>query len=95
MPYRDATGTQVIQTGFYFEKPIIATNVGCFPEYISNSIDGIIVEKENPKELANAIDKLMFNDELRKGMGSKGKEKINTIFSNDSISKKYFEIFKY
>ena len=93
LPYRDATGTQTIQSVFYYSKPIIATNVGCFPEYIDNNVDGIIVRQENPTDLFNAIDRILKDDDLRLDMGRNGKRKLNTIFSNDNITKQYEKVF--
>lgn len=92
MPYRDATGTQVIQTVFYYNKPIVATNVGCFPEYIKNGIDGFVVEKENPLQLAEKIRQLLEDPTLRKNMGNNGKLRLETDFSNKNISFKFQHI---
>ena len=94
MPYRDATGTQVIQSVFYYGKPIVATDVGCFPEYISDGEDGVIVLKENEKELNQAINLLLSNEKLRIKMGKKGRHKIDNIFSNDNINIKYLNALK-
>jgi glycosyltransferase involved in cell wall biosynthesis len=92
MPYRDATGTQVIQTAFFYEKPIVASNVGCFAEYITDGVDGIIVKKEDSQELAKALDWLMDNDQIRRAMGHRGKEKLGSMFSNRKILDQYIEL---
>ncbi|WP_027385123.1 glycosyltransferase family 4 protein [Epilithonimonas caeni] len=94
MPYRDATGTLVIQTAFYYGKPIVATNTGCFPEYMTDGIDGIIVPIENPSELNKAINKLLADRTLRKRMGLNGKKKVEEIFSNKSITAEYIAALK-
>lgn len=93
MPYRDATGTQVIQTVFFYNKPIVATNVGCFPEYITDGVDGIIVPKENAQQLAQAMDELLSDKVLREKMGVNGKLKLNLLFSNQILAKRYVELF--
>lgn len=93
MPYRDATGTQTVQSIFYYEKPIVATNVGCFPEYIEDGIDGIIVPALDAMALRQALEKLLDNDELRRIIGKNGFEKLIYKFSNDEIAKKYMSIF--
>lgn len=94
LPYYEATGTQTVQTVFYYKKPVIATNVGCFPEYISNGEDGLIVPAGNPRELAYAINLLLGNESLRIQMGLNGANKLNTIFSNSTITEKYMNIFQ-
>lgn len=93
MPYRDATGTQVIQSVFYYGKPIVATKVGCFSEYISDGKDGFVVEKENEKALNEAIDLLLSDDELRKNMGNNAKEKVRQIFDNHKINHQFIKAF--
>lgn len=94
MPYRDATGTQVIQSVFYYGKSIIATNVGCFSEYITNGYDGVIIDKENELQLNDAINLLLENRELREKMGHNAKGKINTIFSNAKINQQYIDLLE-
>jgi len=53
---------------------IIATKVGGIPEIIQDGVEGILVEKENSEELANAIEKILKDEKLRKNMSVKGKE---------------------
>ncbi len=94
LPYRDATGTQTIQTISYYRKPIIATNVGCFPEYLDNEKTGIIIERENELQLENAIEILLSNGDLRKKYGENAYEKLETVFSNCEINERYLEVFR-
>lgn len=41
-PYRDATQSGVLMTCFALNKSVVATNVGAFPEYISNGYNGVL-----------------------------------------------------
>lgn len=93
MPYRDATGTQTVQSIFYYEKPIVATNVGCFPEYIEDGVDGIIVPALDSTALRIALEKLLDNAELRRVMGNNGFKKLIEKFSNEDIARRYISIF--
>jgi glycosyltransferase involved in cell wall biosynthesis len=56
------------------EVPTIATNVGGIPELIKNEETGILVEKKNPKMLAEAILKCLNNYEAYKKMAKRGRE---------------------
>lgn len=94
MPYRDATGTQIIQSVFYYGKPIVATNVGCFQEYISHGVDSIIVESENEKQLNDAILNLLEDEFQRKRLGANAQQKLDTLFSNEALNQKYLDILK-
>jgi glycosyltransferase involved in cell wall biosynthesis len=53
-PYRDATQSGVLMAASSLKKMTIATNVGAFPEYIKNNINGLIVEP-NAKAIAHKI----------------------------------------
>jgi D-inositol-3-phosphate glycosyltransferase len=55
LPYKDATQSGIVQIAMNFKKPVIATNVGGLGEVILNNKTGFIVEKESPKDLADAI----------------------------------------
>lgn len=59
-PYRDATQSGVLMTTQSLGKTTIATNVGAFPEYIDDNINGLLV---NPDafDLANTIIKALNN----------------------------------
>lgn len=41
-PYRDATQSGVVMTTFAVGKPVVATNVGSFSEYINDDVNGLL-----------------------------------------------------
>ncbi len=92
MPYLDATGTSTVIQAFSFGKPVIATNVGVFPEYVAEG--GIIIQPNNPKQLAKAIDKLIENDELRVNIGKFGNKKLKSDFDIITFCKDYIIEFE-
>ena len=53
-PYRDATQSGVLMTAFAFAKPVLATRVGAFPEYITDGVNGLLANA-NAKDFAHAI----------------------------------------
>ena len=53
-PYKAATQSGVTQIAYYFEKPMIVTNVGGLAEIVPNGKCGFVV-KPDAKEIANAI----------------------------------------
>ena len=57
-------------------KPVIVSNVGGLPEVVDDGKTGIIVEKENPYQLADALIKLITNPNLRIEMGINGRKKV-------------------
>lgn len=53
-PYKQATQSGVTQIGYYFEKPMVVTNVGGLPEIIPHMKAGYVVEPA-PPAIAGAI----------------------------------------
>lgn len=62
LPYKDATGTQVIQIANYYNKPAITSSAGCFKEYVTTGQNGIVMEKLSSENLAENIYLLLNNE---------------------------------
>jgi len=92
-PYTDATQSGVVMTAYAFNKPVIATDVGSFREYVLNGETGIIVPPKNSEALAGAIKKLLLDETLRKNMVKNIEEKKETAFSWESSAKKLIQIY--
>lgn len=53
-PYKDATQSGVLMTSFSLNIPVVATNVGAFPEYIDDDVNGLLALPE-VESLTDAI----------------------------------------
>lgn len=93
LPYHDATGTQTVQAAFYYGKPVVATSVGCFPEYVADGEDGLLCRPRDAVAIRKAIVRLLENPSLRHQMGAKGKQKLATLFSEAALTRNYEQIF--
>jgi glycosyltransferase involved in cell wall biosynthesis len=71
----------------------IATDVGDVPYIIENGKDGFIVEKNDYLKLSEKIIYLIENEEERKKIGEKAREKIKKYFSYEEMIKKYSSIY--
>lgn len=60
-PYRDATQSGVLMTCMAAGKTVVATNVGSFPEYLKDGVNGFLAEP-NPDSLAEAMLRALVND---------------------------------
>lgn len=60
-PYKTATQSGVTQVAYHFNKPMIVTDVGGLKEIVPNEKVGFVVEKENPEQIAQAINKFYVN----------------------------------
>lgn len=73
LPYLSASTSGVLMTAYSFGKPVVATNVGCLPEYVQENITGLLVPPADAERLAEAIILLLKNDTLRRKMGENAK----------------------
>ena len=62
-PYRSATQSGISQIAYYFEKPMIVSNVGGLPEIVPHGEAGYVVEP-TPQYIADAIADFYENDRL-------------------------------
>ncbi len=62
-------------------KPVVASNVGGIPEIVIDSVTGKLAETANPQSLANALELLISNEELRETMGAKGYNRVLRCFN--------------
>lgn len=62
--------------------PVITTNVGGIPEIVKHGENGLLVEPNNPSELAESINFLLRNEEKKKRLGKKGAEFVKDLDKN-------------
>jgi len=83
----------VIPEAMKSSLPVIASAVGGIPDTVKNEINGLLVEEKNPKAIANAIERIISDVELKKKIIENSKETVKE-FSPNVIGKKYYEIFQ-
>jgi glycosyltransferase involved in cell wall biosynthesis len=69
-PYKEIDTSGSLQAAYAFSKPVIATNTGSMAEVIEDGKNGLLVNAEDPLALADAINKVLFNDALLEQMGN-------------------------
>lgn len=75
--------------------PVVATNVGGITEIVEDGRNGILVEPENPKHLADAITRVIKDEKLRESLIRSGKdttEKFSWRSMSSAIDKIYEEL---
>ena len=80
------------------KKPVICTDVGCCRELIYGSGDnlgtaGILTHIMNVEEIANAMEKMALNEQLRISMGENGYQRVNEKYAIEDMRKKYDHIY--
>ena len=63
-PYLSASQSGIITTSFFYGKPIIASRVGAFDEFIADGINGLLVAPNEARELADSIARLINDPSL-------------------------------
>lgn len=75
-------------------KAIVAASVDGVPEIVKDGFNGLLVEPENPDKLANKIEYLLKNKEIRQNLGENGRKFVKENFTWPKISQQYLELYK-
>ena len=62
------------------QLPVVSTGVGAIPEIVVHDVTGFIVPAGDAEALANAIAGLLSDPDLRRTMGQRGRERIESDF---------------
>ena len=73
-------------------KPVVASDIPGVRHLLNMSDSGVLVEPENSEELAIAILRLLHNEELRKGMGMRGRKYIVENHSWGAAARKVADV---
>lgn len=76
LPYRQASQSGVGSQAKSFGRPLVVTRLGGLPELVSDG-SGLIVEPEDPRELASACVALLSDDGKATQMGEQGARSID------------------
>lgn len=76
------------------KKPVIGSNHGGLTEIIIHNETGFLVEPNNERELAVAIQKLLNNKELREDFGTKGYNRAIKEFSEEKYVNSFESLFE-
>jgi len=93
LPSRWELSPLVPLEGFFFKKPIVATNVHGNPFTIKHRENGILVEPENYQQFANAILELLIDDKKRILYGLSGYEFVKNVCNSAEMAKNTLKIY--
>jgi glycosyltransferase involved in cell wall biosynthesis len=65
--------------------PVVYTTRGSGPELIDDGVTGLLVNPEDPKEIAGAVLRLLADPAGARAMGAKGRETVRARFSLDTL----------
>ena len=76
------------------EIPVVSTTIAGIPELIESGTEGILVPPSDPTLLADAIEKLMDNPELRQRLAAGGRRKVLQAYNQPRNVHRLAEIFQ-
>jgi glycosyltransferase involved in cell wall biosynthesis len=94
LPYINTSQSGVVPTAYGFKKAVVVTDVGSIPEIVDDGVTGFIVPPRDQKALAEAIVKLLKDEDLRREMGENAYKKLKTDLSWDKIVEKTIKVYK-
>lgn len=74
-------------------KPVIGCEVGGIPEIVENCQDGILIPPDDENALAEAIIKLLTDENLRVKMGTSGRKKVVHELSTRKMAEAAHKLF--
>lgn len=74
--------------------PVIATNVGGIPEFVKNGENGLLVPRENPYSLRQAIKHLLSDEHLYDKLSESSARFVKDYLSHEIIYKKEYRVLK-
>lgn len=84
----------VLEAG-YLGLPVVASRVGGLPECVEHGGTGILVDGENPEEgFTRAVLALGSDDELRRSMGGRARERVSNEMTIDRIADQYLAFYE-
>jgi D-inositol-3-phosphate glycosyltransferase len=89
--YKSATQSGVTQIAYYFEKPMLVTDVGGLSEIIADGICGYVVRPEASR-ITEAI--LDYFDNNREAVFTEGVKREKEKFSWDKMTASILEVYK-
>lgn len=79
---------QVVIEGMASGIPVVATNGGGIPEIIRDGENGLLAEAGNVVDLAECIEKLIINSDLRDRLAEAGRESVLERFTVCQVARK-------
>ncbi|MFN2623822.1 MAG: glycosyltransferase, partial [Chthoniobacterales bacterium] len=92
LPSRDETMPIAILEAMGLGKAVISTDVGGVSEWLRNGMNGLLVEKENPDSLAEALASCGNNPEMVEQLKAAGARTFDRHFTLDRFASRFAEL---
>jgi glycosyltransferase involved in cell wall biosynthesis len=82
----------VLLHGIATGRPVVATNIGGIAEIVLNGQNGFVVEPD-PQKIANAISKILVDNQLSYQFGQNGINHFRNTFSHEKMRSKLINVY--
>jgi glycogen(starch) synthase len=72
-----------------FGRAVLATSVGGIPEFVRHDVNGLLVPSEDPRALAQGIQRLVTDRPLRDRLGRTGQQVVEREYDCRALASKY------
>jgi glycosyltransferase involved in cell wall biosynthesis len=91
--YREPKGLYVLEA-WANGVPVVEPRHGSFPELIEATGGGLLVNPNDPEDLAQALRRLAEQPELRRELGEKGKTAVHASFHADAMAHETVAVYR-
>ena len=90
----EETAGMIFQQAMAAGKPVVSTRTSGIPDIVSDGKSGLLVGPGNPQALAEALELLLRNTELRHQMGTWGKKEANLRFRPEVVARQTYDVYQ-
>jgi glycosyltransferase involved in cell wall biosynthesis len=91
--YREPKGLYVLEA-LANGVPVVQPRHGSFPELVEATGGGLLVEPNNPQDLARALQRLLEDRALREELGRKGKDAVHERFHAGRMARETVAVYE-
>lgn len=74
-------------------RPLVATSVGGLPDLLAEGETGFLVPPANPRQLSQALERLLSSPDLARAMGRKARERFEGLFGLERLAAQTEELY--
>lgn len=93
-PTKADNSPMIIQEGLSCGIPVISSRIGGVPELVADGDTGLLLESEDPGELARRIEELLRSSELRRRCGESGRRVALREFGMKTCAGRHIELYQ-
>ena len=73
--------------------PVVATRVGGIPEEVEDGVTGMLVEPGEPQQLADALDAMLADEQVRREYGVQGADRARRLFTTAKMVERFADLY--